>query len=297
MRITVLSGKGGVGKSMLASSLAILFSQRRKVVAIDCDVDAPNMALWLGIDSSDKDKLKVAKKISTTEKPVINSKKCKKCGKCITNCNFNALEWTEDKKVSLVSYRCEGCGLCEIICPYDAIELKPVLNCTLSVFNSKWGFPVVQGQIKPGEAESGEAVIDIREYAKKFEGENSIIIQDAAAGIGCPIIASVRGSDFIVAVAEPSRSSFSDLQRVLSVVKHFKIRYGVVVNKYDLNPTISRKIESYAKTNYLGKISYDNGVIKSIVNLKPIMETEIKAKLEIKNIYKALCQKLELQCS
>ena len=292
MRITVVSGKGGVGKSMLASSLAILFSKKNEILAIDCDVDAPNLALWLGIDTSDSSTAKFSKEISTTDKPIIDQTKCKRCGKCIDSCNFQALEWSKKNNVELAAYKCEGCGLCEIVCPFGAIKLKSVNNCLLSEFDTDYGFSVVQGQIKPGEAESGEAVTEIREYAEKKLKKDSIIIQDAAAGIGCPIIASIRGSNYIVAVAEPTKSSFSDLKRVLSVVKHFNVPYGIVINKYDLNDEISNKIKLFANHDFLGKISYDKKIIESVVNIQPIMESKVKARKEIENIYKEIIQNL-----
>ncbi|MBN2015217.1 ATP-binding protein [Candidatus Dojkabacteria bacterium] len=292
MRITVVSGKGGVGKSILASSLAILFSKNNELVAIDCDVDAPNLALWLGIDTSNPQNAKFSKEISTTSKPFIDKTKCKRCGACISACNFQALELSKKKEVRLVSYKCEGCGLCEIVCPFNAIKLKPVKNCLLTRFDTKWGFPVIQGQIKPGEAESGEAVVEIRTYAKQIQEKHSIIIQDAAAGIGCPIIASIKGSDYIIAVAEPSLSSFSDLKRVLSVVTHFEIPYGIVLNKCDLNKQISVKIKKFADENYLGSISYDKKVVKSIVELRPVVESNIKACDEIQKIYNKLMERL-----
>jgi MinD superfamily P-loop ATPase len=269
---------------MITSALAILFSEKNDVVAIDCDVDAPNLALWLGIDTSIDKNAKFTKEISTVEKPNINRLKCQRCGKCIYSCNFGALQWN-GRKVELIPYKCEGCGLCEYVCPSGAIKMKPVKNCKLSWFETKWSFPVIQGQIKPGEAESGEAVTEIRNYAQEHIKSVSITVQDAAAGIGCPVIASIKGSNFVVAACEPSKSSFSDLKRVLSVVEHFGVPFGIVINKYDLNDQISKSIKSFAKQNYLGKISYDKKIIKSIVNLEPIMESKLKCVGEIEEIY------------
>ncbi|MBN2100395.1 ATP-binding protein [Candidatus Dojkabacteria bacterium] len=284
MRITVLSGKGGVGKSMLASSLAILFSKKFNVIAVDCDVDAPNLALWLGIDNSKKGGAFKSYMISTVEKPIIDEDVCTKCGKCLDACNFGALS-NGKRAVELIPYRCEGCGLCEIICPVDAIEMKKVENCTLSHYETEYDFPVVQGQIEPGEAESGEAVTEIRKYADTLCKKDAVIIQDGAAGIGCPVIASIVGSDYVVAVAESSMSSFSDLKRALEVVNQFKIPYGVVVNKYDLNKNISNEIMKFAGDRYLGGINYHKDVIKSIVDLKPAVEMGGNVRKELEDIF------------
>ncbi len=300
MRISVVSGKGGVGKSMIASSLAILIArnfEKRDLIAIDCDVDAPNLALWLGIDNSDSQSAVRTQKISTAEKPRIDYEKCTGCEKCVEACNFGALRKRADGKPELVPYRCEGCGLCEIVCPEGAIKMHAVDNCTMSLYLYKeiagevnfasgaeggdnWSaaeFPVIQGQIEPGEAESGESVTEIRKFAETL-AENKkmkdvIYLQDAAAGIGCPVIASVVGSDYVVAVAEPSKSSFSDLRRALEVVDNFGISFGVVINKADLNDDISGEISEFAGDRLLGQIKYNPEIIKSIVNLEPVVNT------------------------
>ena len=117
MKIVIASGKGGVGKSMLASSLAILFSKSKKIVACDCDVDAPNLNLWLGEISYD-----YMKRVSTSEKASINSKKCIECGKCKEVCAFNAIEKEDGFKVN--PFLCEGCGACNASCPVGAIQLR-----------------------------------------------------------------------------------------------------------------------------------------------------------------------------
>lgn len=285
MRLTIVSGKGGVGKSMLASSLAILFSKTYEVIAVDCDVDAPNLALWLGIDTTSQTKAIHTDKISTVQKPIIDHDKCIQCGQCVQSCNFQALRQNSSKKVELILYKCEGCGLCEIVCPVNAIKLENVDNCTLSHYKTSKGFPVIQGQIEPGEAESGQAVTEIRKYADNLSQEETLFIQDAAAGIGCPVIASVVGSNYVVAVAEPSKSSFSDLKRVLEVVKKFKIPYGIVINKYDLSEELSNQIKTFAGEKFLGSIKYDKKIIKSIVDLKLVTDTCPETTKEISRIY------------
>jgi MinD superfamily P-loop ATPase len=291
MRLTIASGKGGVGKSMLASALSMLLAKSHNVVAIDCDVDAPNLALWLGIDTAKDEKLEKSKQISTVQKPVIDYSKCKECGECVRQCNFNALKQGEDKKVELIAYKCEGCGLCKIVCPHGAIKLETIYNCTLSHFTTDSSFPVIQGQIQPGEAESGEAVTEIRKYADSIAKDNTVFIQDAAAGIGCPVIASIVGSDYVIAVAEPSKSSFSDMQRTLDVVDKFNIPFGIVINKFDLSRETSNEIKEFAKDNYLGGIRYSDEIIKCIVNLKPVLTAGKDVKKDIVSIYKNLLSK------
>ena len=276
--IVVASGKGGVGKSMLASSLAMLFAQSKKIVAVDCDVDAPNLHLWLGED----EKWDEVKKISTNEKPVIDKTKCNLCGQCVDICAFNALS-IENSELVVNNYFCEGCGACEEVCPRGAITMKPVENAEIKIKKNVYGFPLVSAQLYPGESGSGKIVDYIKQKAEKFEHELMII--DSPAGIGCPVIAAVRDANLAILVTEPTPSGLADLRRVLSVVDYFKISYGVVINKWDINRQMSKRIEREFAGRILGKISYDQKVFIAIANLTPIMKTKLKAKDEMESIF------------
>jgi len=280
MKIVVASGKGGTGKSMLASSLSLLFSEITSVVACDCDVDAPNLGLWLGVTTYDS-----VEAISTSERAKINSEKCVGCGECFENCAFGAVESMNSRFV-INPLLCEGCGVCQLVCPTGAVDLAPVLNGEIRIKNTKWGFPLVSGQLKPGEAGSGKIVQELRKKADQLS--HKIMILDAAAGIGCPVIASITGCDYAVLVTEPTPSGFSDLRRVLEIVNHFEVPYGIVLNKWDINPEVSEKIEEWSGERFLGKISYDREVVNSIVNLKPVIVSKSKVKNEIREIFEKI---------
>jgi len=279
MRIVVASGKGGTGKSMLASSIAILFSKTERVVACDCDVDAPNLGLWLGITKYD-----IKERISTSERAYINPEKCVECGKCLEACRFGAIEKAGGFTVNPLL--CEGCGVCKLVCPSDAIEISPVMNGEIRVNNTKLGFPLVSGQLYPGESGSGKIVQELRNRADKFN--HDVMILDSAAGIGCPVIASITGCDFALLVTEPTPSSFTDLGRILEVVNHFRIPFGIVLNKWNINPPMSKKIEEWSGKRLLGKIPYDRKVIDSIVNLRPVVYSDSVVVGEILKIFERL---------
>jgi len=284
IKIAIASGKGGVGKSMLASALAMLFNQEgEKTVACDCDVDAPNLAIWLN-ESSNWDK---SKKISTLAKPIINYKKCIGCGTCVKNCPFEALKLKTDKP-EFNYFLCEGCGVCEIVCSQKAIKLKRVKNGQINVKKTKYNFPLVVGQLFPGESNSGEIVTEVKKYAEEFDYD--IMIIDSAPGTGCPVIASLQGVQTAILITEPTPSGLSDLKRVLDTVNYFKIPYHIVINKWDINPDFTEKIikEKEFKNKILGKISYDQKIFKAISELTPIMETDLKVTGEIKKIFKKI---------
>ncbi|RJS87466.1 hypothetical protein CW704_02760 [Candidatus Bathyarchaeota archaeon] len=285
MKIVVASGKGGTGKSMFASSLALLFSEITNVVACDCDVDAPNLGLWLGVTTYDS-----VEAISTSERAKINNEKCVGCGKCFENCAFGAVEKI-DSRFIINPLLCEGCGVCQLVCPTKAIDLAPVMNGEIRIKKTKWGFPLVSGQLKPGETGSGKIVQELRKRADELSHE--IMILDAAAGIGCPVIASITGCDYAVLVTEPTPSGFSDLMRVLEVVNHFSVPYGVILNKWDINPEASQRIEKWSGERFLGKISYDREVVNSIVNLRPVILSKSKVKKEIRGIFGKIQESIE----
>ena len=278
MKIVVASGKGGVGKSMLASSLVLLFSKEGKVVACDCDVDAPNLGLWLGVTEYDK-----REKISTSKKArIIDQSKCDK--KILDVCRFGAIEKI-DGRYKINSMLCEGCGACKVLYP-NAVELKLVKNGEIRVKKTKYGF-LICAQLYPGETGSGKIVEELKRRAESY-CENCNVIIDAAAGIGCPVITSVRGANFAVLVTEPTPSGFSDLKRILEIVDHFQIPYSIVINKWNINPNMAKEIEDWCGEKFLGKLSYDKTVIDSIVNLQPVLYSSSKIVEEIKKVFKNL---------
>jgi len=281
--LTILSGKGGVGKTMLAGSLAFLFAKERKIVACDCDVDASNLALVFGM----RENAFEWEEVETSEKAVLIEERCNGCKKCLHSCSFSAIKWNAEKRMPEFNrFLCEGCGACALVCPNNAIKIERVKNGKIGSARSKYGFTVVSGQLKMGESGSGKIVDILKQKAAKVvkkEGAE-LLICDSAAGISCPVIASVKGSDFVVAVTEPSPAAFMDLKRVLQIVKYFNIPYGIVINKYEINVAISRKIEQFAGKRFLGKISYNKAVMDAIVNMNPVAETDPKAAEEIGKI-------------
>ncbi len=305
-KIAIASGKGGVGKSMLTSALAMLFAgDKKKVVAVDCDVDAPNLAVWLGEPENWKEVKKIRTRslrsqnldslgnktynleISVSEKPIIDNSKLskKEAEMCAKKCRFNALS-VKKGKLKLNPFLCEGCGACEVFCPRGAIKMKAVKNGEIKIKKTKYGFPLVSGQLYPGETGSGKVVTELKKKAEKFEGDLMLI--DSAPGTGCPVIASLQDANFVLLITEPTLSGFSDLKRVLKVVEHFKIPWNVVINKYDINLELSNKIKKWAGKRFLGQISYDKEIFRAISNLTPVMKTDLNAKTEIKIIFKKL---------
>jgi len=287
-KIAVASGKGGVGKSMIASVLTMLFAREKNVLSLDCDADTPNLDIWLGgVKKWDK-----IISVTTSSRPVVNYKQCDGCGLCAKKCRFGAIEMINNKP-RINSFLCEGCGVCELICPKKAIELKPVQNGEIRIkekflSSNRNNFSLVSGQLLPGETGSGKVVSEIKRIGFKLFPKADLIIIDSAPGTGCPVTASLQDADYALLVTEATPSGFFDLQRVLKLVTHFGIPFGIVINKWDINLSLANRIKKWAGKNFLGKISYDKRIFQAVSQLKPILETQLRAKKEIKNIFQKL---------
>ena len=278
--IIVASGKGGVGKTTVTACLAVFLAKKGyRLVAVDADVDAPNLSIVLG--GGDR---KSSQEIKISRKAVINTEKCVKCGQCIEACQFGAIMQTNDNYPLMLPILCEGCGACSVICPENAIKLEEKMTGELQIEESKYGFPVVTGRLMLGEHNSGNLVT----AAKKFghiEAENigaDIVLVDGAPGIGCPVIASITGANYVIAVTEPTPAATRDLQRLITVASHFKVPSGVVINKADISVEHKEKLEKWVKIDLylpiLGEIPLDYEVLKALANMTPITEFNPKSK-------------------
>ncbi|NQU82832.1 MAG: P-loop NTPase [Parcubacteria group bacterium] len=285
-KIVIISGKGGVGKSMLTSSLCLLFSKENKITAVDCDVDAPNLAIWL----NETEQWQRVVPVNTFSRVKIDYDKCTNCNVCINRCRLGAID-SVDGKPDINGFLCDGCGACEAVCPHGAISFISTQSGEIKTKQTKYNFPLILGHLFSGEGTSGKVVSEVKKEADKFESELQII--DSAPGIGAPVLATLRDVDFAILVAEPTPSGFSDINRISDVVRRFNIPWVLIINKWDLNEQETNKIEEWAGDKMIGRISYDNGVLKAAADFTPVMETDLKVAEEIKIIYNRLKKRLE----
>lgn len=261
MKIAVAGGKGGTGKSTIATMITAELAKDEKSMLVDCDVECPNDHLLLNTDLIFyKDVFQVI--------PKWDRSLCDKCGKCAEICKQNAIVFVKGKFPAFLPERCIGCKACIASCPLQAIatDQRPVGKIYLSDSN-KYNITLVTGELNIGDLASGEIVAELREESKtiNIDRECKHVITDAAAGIGCPVIASILNNDFVIAVTEPTPSAFSDLKRIVSLAVHFNIPIGVVINKYDINEIFLETIEKFAakhRIKMMGRIPYDKNLIK-----------------------------------
>ncbi len=262
-QVTVVSGKGGTGKTTLVAAFASLATN---AVMADCDVDAPDLHLILEPIIKDRvvfSGLKLAHK---------DQEKCVECGLCFEHCRFGAI----DQDYEINERRCEGCGVCVFVCPEAAIELRERTSGVAYVSDTRFG-PMSHAELNPGEEASGKLVALVRNGARTLaerDGRDLIII-DGPPGIGCPLISSLAGTDLALAVAEPTVSGVHDLERIVEVAKHFGIEAAVCINKSDLSDVKTREIEVYCEKNGLplvGSLPYDDVTTKAMIEKKNVIE-------------------------
>ena len=261
-QIVILSGKGGTGKTTIATAFAEVAEDK---IIIDADVDAANMHLVLNYYINSGYDYFGGKKAE------INLDKCSQCGLCESICRFDAIK---DFNVDRIS--CEGCGFCFRVCPDDAISFYETKSGIYSECELEDESKFYYAQLLAGEGNSGKLVSEIKKKANEQIKENiKWIIVDGPPGIGCPVNASLSGVDFVVIVTEPTQSGLHDLKRLVDLLKIFKIPSGVIINKFDINTDMSRNIEEFINLEgikLLAKIPFDKKFVQAIQNSKSIIE-------------------------
>ncbi len=274
-KITVISGKGGTGKTSLVASFAVLAGQ--KAVLVDGDVDAANLSLITRAEPLEEHDF-TASKIA-----VIDPEKCEQCELCRELCRFEAV--TDDFTINHVA--CEGCGLCAYACPHQAVEMVEKISGRWFVSRTPYG-KLIHARLGIAEENSGKLVTIVRNKGEEVAEAESrdILLIDGPPGIGCPVIASLTGVDVALVVAEPTVSGIHDLERVIAVCRHFAVNAAVCINRFDINENMAGRIEQYCFKNGVllaGKVPYDKIFVEAVVNGIPVVEyngAAIKRRIE-----------------
>lgn len=262
-QLTVISGKGGTGKTTLTAAFASL---AKNVVIADCDVDAADMHLILKprvLEKEDYCGLEVAR---------IDPDLCIECGKCREFCRYGAI----DDNFEVDPYGCEGCAVCTIICPKGAVSMEKRVSG--QVFSSETRFgPMAHARLGVGEEASGKLVSVVRSNAKKLAEQyhKNLIVIDGPPGTGCSAISAITGADLVLVVSEPTVSGVHDLKRVLELIVHFMIPTVVCINKYDINEENTQLIENFCAKlgiSVIGKLPYNDIVTKAMLQEKTLIE-------------------------
>jgi len=276
-QVLILSGKGGTGKTTVASAFIKLSDAKAYA---DCDVDAPNLHLISDWQTEPK-----TSDYFGLDKAQIDPQLCVQCDACRQNCRFDAIIGGESYQVN--PYACEGCGVCAYVCPAQAIKMVPSIDGDLMLYaDAEKTFSTAQ--LKMGSGTSGLLVTQVKKQMKEHATDADLAIIDGSPGIGCPVIASLSGVDMVLVVAEPSISGISDMQRIIHTAARFGVKIAVCINKYDNNLENTAKIERYCQENDLamvGKIPYDPNAIRAINNGQSIVDIDCPSGSAVREVY------------
>lgn len=264
--ITILSGKGGTGKTSIAASMMAL---AENAVLCDSDVDAANLFLLFNPE------IRETHSFPSGSKAWIDPSKCNGCGICMDECRFQAISHTNGV-FAVDSFACEGCRLCEKICPAEAVTIQEFSRNKWFVSDTRYG-PFVHARMSAGEENSGKLVSVIRKKAREIarNQEKGFIITDGPPGIGCPVISSLSGTQMVLMVIEPSRSGIHDARRLLELTDGFNLPSCALINKYNLSSELTKEAENFLAGHnipLLARIPFDENFTKSMVEGKTIIE-------------------------
>jgi MinD superfamily P-loop ATPase len=261
MKIAVASGKGGTGKTMVATSLVTALASDYEVNFIDCDVEAPNGHLFLKPNISQTQP-------AVIQIPEIDQEKCIACGKCVEACMFNALAMLHEK-ILVFPQLCHGCGSCSLICPVDAITEKPnpIGIISQGLVNSSIHF--FMGELTISEPMPTPIIRQTKKVAADIPG---ITILDSPPGASCSVVATVHDADYVILVTEPTPFGLHDLKQMLGVLSETDTPAGVIINRDGIG---DNRVETYLKNKpypILMKIPYQNEIARGLAAGKILID-------------------------
>ncbi|MBU7044733.1 MAG: ATP-binding protein [Theionarchaea archaeon] len=270
--LTIISGKGGTGKTTVMAALADISRHDKRIILADCDVDASNLPLLL--DPHVQKSEEFSGSMIAQKDPTL----CTSCGRCEEVCRYGAI----DSAYDISPVHCEGCGTCTLVCDPQAITLTEQVTGTVFISQTRLG-PLIHADLGIGEEASGKLVTKVRDTACEIaeEKKSDLILIDGSPGIGCPVIASIVGASSILMVTEPTLSGIHDLDRIHQVVNHFSIPCSLLINKCDINMENTARIQKWCQKTgvpLVGMLPYDTRVTESMVSKKTLIEYGIMKK-------------------
>ena len=277
MIISVASGKGGTGKTTVATSLALSLPHAQ---LLDCDVEEPNAHIFI------KPKVNRTKPVFIPV-PEVDEIKCSFCGKCQEVCVYNAIAVIKDH-VLVFPELCHGCGSCAYFCPSGAI--KEVDREIGSIdLGSQDDLDMITGRLFVGEAMSPPVI----KAVKGCIDPDRVVIIDAPPGTSCPVIAAIQGSDYCILVTEPTPFGFHDLLLAVEVLRKIGIPFGVVINRSDLG---DKKTDDYCKRKHipiLMRIPFSKEIASAYSKGIPVVTAMPEFKDSFNNVFNRIKQNLK----
>jgi len=281
MKIAIASGKGGTGKTTIATNLACSIAQMGKQVQyLDCDVEEPNGHIFLKPD--------IEKTHSVTiGVPKVDAELCNGCGKCGQLCQYSAIICLKDKAMTFEQL-CHSCGGCMLVCPTDAITEKPK-EVGFADFGSANGVKFGQGRLKIGDIHSPSLIKKVKAGAI----ENGVVIIDAPPGTSCPVIEAVKGSDFVLLVTEPTPFGLNDLKLAVGMVRELKIPFAVVINRSEPDEQMTNQYCQDENIDIIFEVPDDRRIAEAYSVGKMIVDVLPDYKKDFEGLYESVSKRLE----
>jgi MinD superfamily P-loop ATPase len=277
MIIAVASGKGGTGKTTIATSMALsLTGNGRKVTYLDCDVEAPNGYIFLrpAFDHSKTVALPI---------PEVNTDLCTNCGRCAEVCQFHAIVVLGGKTLVFPEL-CHGCGSCTLECPEGAISEVPRKIGILESGNTSEGAYFAHGVLNVGEPMAVPVIAQLKKWQDFSEEE--IAIYDSPPGASCPVVETVKGADFVILVTEPTPFGLHDLKLAVQLTKELDIPAGIIINRDGIGDNNVEEYCRVAKLPVLMRVPFDRQIGQYLAQGKTLLDFDSEYKERFRGLYK-----------
>ena len=282
MKIAIASGKGGTGKTTIATNLAMhIAGLGKEVQYLDCDVEEPNGHIFL---KPDVEKTQAV----TVDVPQVDLKKCTGCGKCGEICQYSAIVHLKDNNVLTFEQLCHSCGGCMRVCPAEAIKPKPLNIGDIDV-GKAGGVDFVSGKLQIGHVRTPSLIKEVKKYIKN----DTPAIVDVPPGTSCPVVEAVKGSDFVLLVTEPTPFGLNDLKLAVGLVREMDLSFAVAINRYGIGDD---QVEKYCTAEDIGiilKLPDDRRIAEAYSTGRMIVDVLPDYKKDFASLYENVFQRLK----
>ncbi len=273
MIISIASGKGGTGKTTVATNLALALSPEAQL--LDCDVEEPNAHLFI------QPQWEKSEAVSTPV-PVVDEEKCTHCGKCAEICQFKAIV-VIGETVLCFPELCHSCGGCMLVCPEKAIS-EGGRELGLVETGRRNGLEFVHGKLRVSEAMSPPLIKKVRELARP----NSLVIIDAPPGTSCPVIAAMKDADFVLLVTEPTPFGLHDLKLAVGAVRVLGIPCGLIINRSDMGDDRVKEYAGEEDLPVLMEIPFDRRIAEAYSKGEALVDVMPEWREKFKALYRRI---------
>lgn len=283
MNIVVCSGKGGTGKTTIATSLALSLAEAKQTWYMDCDVEAPNGHIFLQPELTQKAD-------AVIQIPHVDSSTCTACGKCVEVCQFHALALIGGR-VMVFPQLCHGCGSCTWNCPEGAITEVAAPIGSLEYGSTEENIHFEQGTLAISEPMATPIIRQLKKW--KNISKQAVVIRDSPPGASCPVVATLLGGDFALLVTEPTPFGLHDLKQIIGILDDMKIPAGIIINRDGIGDAAVDEFARENKIPVMMRIPYDKSLAEGIASGKTLLDIMPEYRQKFRVLFEGICSLLD----